>query len=138
MRHRAAAILIVLSTVTALSGCRGEGPYKYAFDNTIQVRLGEYWIKPQRIIVNAGQIHLVAQNDGRLTHNLIVEEEGAEIGTEPRLYGRTPTLHPGELGTEVRSFSLKPGTYRLVCSIGNHENLGQFAELKVIPEGERP
>jgi len=138
VRHRTAAVLIVLCSAVAVSGCRGEGPYKYAFDSTVQVRLSEYAIKPRRIIVNAGQIHLVAQNDGRLTHNLVVEEEGAEIGAEPRLYGRTPTLHPGELGTEVRPFSLKPGTYRLACTIGNHENLGQFAELKVIPEGERP
>ncbi|MEI2702768.1 MAG: plastocyanin/azurin family copper-binding protein [Baekduia sp.] len=120
------------------TGCSGGGPYRYALDSTIQVRLTEYRLSPQRIIVNAGEINLFAQNDGRLTHNLVVEEEGAEIGVEPKLYGRTPTLHPGELGTEVRPFRLKPGVYRLVCSIGNHENLGMHGELKVIPEGEDP
>jgi hypothetical protein len=29
--------------------------------------------------------------------------------------------------------TLKPGKYRLVCTIANHDNLGQYAELKVEP-----
>jgi hypothetical protein len=27
---------------------------------------------------------------------------------------------------------LEPGKYRLVCTIANHDNLGQYAELKVV------
>jgi hypothetical protein len=29
--------------------------------------------------------------------------------------------------------TLKPGKYRLVCTIANHDNLGQYGELKVLP-----
>jgi hypothetical protein len=27
--------------------------------------------------------------------------------------------------------TLKPGKYRLICTIANHDNLGQYGELKV-------
>jgi hypothetical protein len=27
---------------------------------------------------------------------------------------------------------LEPGKYRLVCTIANHDNLGQYGELKVV------
>jgi hypothetical protein len=29
--------------------------------------------------------------------------------------------------------TLKPGKYRIVCTIANHDNLGQYGELKVLP-----
>lgn len=121
-----------------LSGCSDSEQFRYALDSTVQVRLTEYKLTPRRIIVNAGQMSLFAQNDGTLTHNLVVEEEKTEIGEEAVRYGRTPTLHPGELGTEVKPFRLKPGTYRLLCTVGNHENLGMYGELVVIPEGQDP
>jgi len=28
--------------------------------------------------------------------------------------------------------TLKPGKYRLLCTIANHDNLGQYGELKVV------
>ena len=45
-------------------------------------------------------------------------------------YGEpTKTLFPGETGQTT--VDLAPGKYRLVCTIANHDNLGQYAELKV-------
>ena len=32
----------------------------------------------------------------------------------------------------VRRLVLKPGRYRLACTISNHDNLGQYGELKVV------
>jgi uncharacterized cupredoxin-like copper-binding protein len=49
---------------------------------------------------------------------------------EEKQYARTPTAHPGDV---VRTaVTLKPGKYRLVCTIANHDNLGQYGELKVV------
>lgn len=138
MRRRAAATYLSLLAVAAVSGCGDNEQFRYALDSTVQVRLSEYRLTPRRIIVNAGRMSLFAQNDGKLTHNLVVEEEHTEIGALPVRYGRTPTLHPGELGTEVKPFTLEPGTYRLLCTVGNHENLGMYGELVVIPKGEDP
>ncbi len=66
---------------------------------------------------------------------LAVEAWEKEDGEEPELFGRTPTLHPGQTGTEQAPITLKPGKYRLVCTIGTHDDLGQYGELKVVAKG---
>ncbi|WP_272475963.1 hypothetical protein [Baekduia alba] len=94
--------------------------------------LDEYRIRPENFEVPAGRIHLEAVNKGRLTHNLAIESLDPEDGEEPITYGRTDTLHPGEHGSEQAAITLKPGKYRLTCTIGNHDDLGQYGELKVV------
>jgi uncharacterized cupredoxin-like copper-binding protein len=89
-------------------------------------------VLPERIEVRAGRITLVARNTGRLTHNLAVVQFERPLGDEQeKAYGEpTKTLFPGETGQTT--VDLKPGKYRLVCTIANHDNLGQYAELKVV------
>ena len=51
---------------------------------------------------------------------------------EEKQYGKpTKTLFPGQ--SALTTVELRPGKYRLVCTIANHDNLGQYAELKVVP-----
>jgi hypothetical protein len=131
--HRLPALLL-LGALT-LAGC-GDGPsYTSARGGVIRVTLDEYRIRPENIEVPAGTVHLEATNDGRLTHNLAIESFDHEEGEEPTLYGRTDTLHPGQHGSEQAPIRLKPGKYRLTCTIGNHDDLGQYGELKVVAKG---
>jgi uncharacterized cupredoxin-like copper-binding protein len=123
--------LLILGALT-LAGC-GDGPsYTRVSDGVLKVDLDEYRLRPENIEVPAGTIHLEATNSGRLTHNLAIESLDREEGEEPTLYGRTDTLHPGQRGAERDPITLKPGKYRLVCTIGNHDDLGQYGELKVV------
>jgi uncharacterized cupredoxin-like copper-binding protein len=123
--------LLILGALT-LAGC-GDGPsYTRVSDGVLKVDLDEYRLRPENIEVPTGPIHLQATNSGRLTHNLAIESRDREEGEEATLYGRTDTLHPGERGTERNPITLKPGKYRLVCTIGNHDDLGQYGELKVV------
>ena len=117
----------------SLAGCGGSGPaYHRASGNVIRVTLDEYRIRPENVVVHAGRVRLMATNDGRLTHNLAIESFEHEEGEQPKLYGRTDTLHPGQKGSEQEPIVLKPGKYRLTCTIGNHDDLGQYGELKVV------
>jgi uncharacterized cupredoxin-like copper-binding protein len=125
-----AALLLVGALTTA--GCGDGQSYTSAKSGVLHVTLDEYRIRPENIEVTAGPIHLEATNAGRLTHNLAVESFDHEEGEEPTLYGRTKTLHPGEHGSELAPITLKPGKYRLTCTIGNHDDLGQYGELKVV------
>jgi hypothetical protein len=126
--------LLILGALT-LAGC-GDGPsYARVPDGVLEVDLDEYRLRPENIQVPAGRIRLEATNTGRLTHNLAIESLDREEGEEPTLYGRTDTLHPGEHGSERAPIVLKPGKYRLVCTIGNHDDLGQYGELKVVAKG---
>ena len=115
----------------AAAGCGADGPYARARGGTLQLRLDEYRILPQRIQVAAGRVRIVARNVGVLTHNVAVVEFRRLLGDEEeRRYARTKTAHPGQ--TVVKTVTLRRGKYRLVCTLANHDNLGQYGELKVV------
>jgi hypothetical protein len=120
--------MAVLGAAAVASGCSGEPAAVAVSGNTLRVQLDEYRIQPQNVRMKAGRIHLVAVNDGRLTHNLVVESI-TDDPTRQVVYGRTDTAHPGQTVRERDSITLKPGRYRLADTIGNHENLGQYGEL---------
>jgi plastocyanin len=131
---RRRATLAALSALAAipLSGCGSDAPYVPASGRAVSLRLDEYRVLPQRVTVPAGRVRIIARNVGRLTHNVAVVQFDRPLGEdEEKQYARTPTAHPGEV---VRtSVTLRPGKYRLVCTIANHDNLGQYGELKVEP-----
>jgi plastocyanin len=125
-------LLLVALAVLPAAGCGADAAYTRAPDRRVDVRLDEYRVLPERIEVRAGRITLVARNTGRLTHNLAVVQFERPLGDEQEKdYGKpTKTLFPGETGETT--VDLRPGKYRLVCTIANHDNLGQYAELKVV------
>ena len=132
MRRLAALSLL---GALAVAGCGAGQSYTHASDSVLHVTLDEYRIRPENIVIPAGRIHIEAVNRGRLTHNLAIESFDHEEGVEPTLYGRTDTLHPGQHGSEQAPITLKPGKYRLTDTIANHDDLGQYGELKVLPKG---
>ena len=126
LRRAAPSIAVALAAV--LAGCGSAGPVPVA-NRTIGVKLDEYRITPERISAPAGELRIIARNRGRLTHNLKIERVPADPEGRPEVLGGTATLHPGERG-ESR-ITLEPGTYRLACTIANHDDLGQYGELVV-------
>jgi uncharacterized cupredoxin-like copper-binding protein len=129
---RVTLLLVALAAVPA-GGCGATVAYTRAPDRRVEVRLDEYRVLPEHLQVRAGRITLVARNTGRLTHNLGVVQFERPLGTEEeKQYGKpTKTLFPGQ--SALTTVELRPGKYRLVCTIANHDNLGQYAELKVVP-----
>jgi uncharacterized cupredoxin-like copper-binding protein len=125
-------LLLLAMAALAAAGCGEEVAYTHAPDRRVEVRLDEYRVLPEHIQVTAGRITLVARNTGRLTHNLVVVQFKRPLGDEvEKRYGEpTKTLFPGQTGST--SVDLEPGKYRLICTISNHDNLGQYAELKVV------
>lgn len=129
---RAALCLLVALALAPLAGCGADDDVVVDRDNTLQLRLEEYRIIPQTIRVRAGRLHIVARNRGRLTHNVAVESFSDSPETDEVVeFGRTSTAHPGETVTEAEPIRLKPGKYRIVCTIGAHGNLGQYGTLLV-------
>jgi uncharacterized cupredoxin-like copper-binding protein len=131
---RRLAALSLLGALT-LAGCGGGPSYTRVTDGVLKIDLDEYTLRPENLEVPAGTVHLVARNRGRLTHNLAIEDWDRETGEEATIHGRTDTLQPGQTGREREPITLKPGKYRLVCTIGNHDDLGQYGELKVVAKG---
>ena len=125
-------LLLLVTAALAAAGCGDDVAYTHAPDRRVDVRLDEYRVLPEHIQVTAGRITLVARNTGRLTHNLVVVQFDRPLGDEEeKQYGEpTKTLFPGQ--TASTAVNLEPGKYRLICTISNHDNVGQYAELKVV------
>jgi plastocyanin len=133
MAHRRTPLLVPILAAAALVGaCGSDAPYVPASGRAVSLRLDEYRVLPTRVTVPAGRVRIIARNVGRLTHNVAVVQFDRPLGEdEEKQYARTRTAHPGQV--VQTTVNLKPGKYRLVCTIANHDNLGQYGELKVLP-----
>ncbi len=134
MTGRRATLLLAAvtgATAPALSGCGSSPSYAKTSPGHVAVRLSEYRIAPAFAQVRAGRVTIDARNTGHLTHNVAVVQFKRPLSSEDeRMYGKpTRTLFPGQTGSTT--VALTPGKYRIVCTIANHDNLGQYGELKV-------
>jgi plastocyanin len=127
--RRATLLALSLAGALAIAGCGDDGPVTRDDAGVVRLRLDEYRILPQRVRVPSGRFEIVATNRGVLTHNVAIVSAERRPGQDEVQYARTATAHPGQtVRAEVR---LKPGKYRMVCSLANHDNLGQYGELIV-------
>jgi len=125
------ACACLAAAALALGGC-GEGDLLRTERPIMRITLDEYRIVPQNISVRPGRIKVVVRNTGRLTHNLVIQRPPLEVGDKPEeiLGARVKSMQPGE-GAQPIKVTLAPGSYRLVCTIANHDDLGQYGELVV-------
>jgi plastocyanin len=92
-------------------------------NSTLRVTAGEYSFDPGRVVVRgAGPLTIRLRNDGELAHNLRVERGGEDIGG-------TPTFGGGE--TQAGRVNLEHGRYEMVCTVGDHAELGMRGQLEV-------
>ena len=134
MSVRAALLTaLALAAVPALAGCGEDDPVRIE-GRELRVELDEFRIMPEDVSVAPGRLRIVAVNIGRLTHNLhVVREDEEDREAPPTDLGGTGTAQPGETATFTFD-DLAPGEYRIVCTITNHDDLGQYGELVVREE----
>ena len=128
---RSARLLAALLAVgAATAGCNDDPEPVAAENRTIGLRLDEYRITPQAVRAPAGELRLIMRNNGRLPHNVAVETI-PELGSDDQAerIALTPPAHATR--REEVTFVIEPGTYRLVCTIQNHDDLGQVGTLIV-------
>jgi hypothetical protein len=121
----------VATSAFLLGGCGGDHPYRT--DRPIlRIALDEYRIVPQDIVARPGRIKIVVRNTGRLTHNLVIQRPPKKVDDKPvEVPGaRVKSMQPGEVAQPIK-VSLAPGEYRLVCTIANHDDLGQYGRLVI-------
>ncbi|HKR97952.1 MAG TPA: cupredoxin domain-containing protein [Candidatus Dormibacteraeota bacterium] len=118
-RTRAPGLLVtVLLGVLLAAGCGG-GATAHA-PRRFTLVLDDFLIRPQRVQVPAGRLTLTVVNRGRIGHNLRIELGHHTVFS-------VLTLKPGAHAT--RSLRLRPGSYRMLCSVPQHEILGQYGTL---------
>ena len=127
---RSRALSASLLALAAGLGACGSGDVFRTQRPILRITLDEYRIVPQNIEVAPGRVKFVVRNGGRLTHNLVIQNEGPD-GKWIELPGRRlATMQPGQTAVPIK-VAFAPGTYRLVCTIANHDDLGQFGTLEV-------
>ena len=83
----------------------------------------EYSFDPDTIVVTGGgKLTVELDNQGTLAHNLRVFDGGEDIGG-------TPTFAGGEPRTGT--VTVKPGEYEILCTVGDHADLGMTGKLEV-------
>ena len=129
-KHLIPVVLVTLFVVADVAACGDEEPVAVE-GRTLRVRLDEYRIVPQNLRVTEGRLRIVATNVGRLTHNVeVVKQDEDDLEERPVEIDGTRTAQPNE-SASVTIENLPAGEYRLICSIANHDDLGQYGRLVV-------
>jgi plastocyanin len=90
---------------------------------TVRVVADEYSFDPARVVVRgAGPLTVTLRNRGELAHNLRLFRGDEEVGG-------TPTFPGGR--TESGRVNLEHGNYEMVCTVGDHAELGMTGTLRV-------
>jgi plastocyanin len=89
----------------------------------VHVKGHEYGFDPATVVVQgAGPTKIEFENTGSLAHNLRLRRDGQEVGG-------SPTFQGGE--TKSATVDLQPGEYEMVCTVGDHAQLGMKGKLTV-------
>jgi plastocyanin len=121
-------LIPTLAALAVLSGCGGDDdPLRTATvpgDRAIRIEADEYSFDPGRLIVTGAppQLRITLDNVGSLAHNIRVLDGERDLG------GLRSFPSGEQRDTAVR---VPPGEYRLVCTVGDHEELGMTGELEV-------
>ncbi|HEX5527458.1 MAG TPA: plastocyanin/azurin family copper-binding protein [Solirubrobacterales bacterium] len=99
------------------------GPVEEA-TNRLAVKSNEYYFVLSRPKVHAGELTVELNNQGQDAHNLNLQLQGEE--GEVHSIPETQSLQH-----DVAHFDLEPGTYRLWCSLPEHEEKGMHTTLVV-------
>jgi Cupredoxin-like domain len=111
----------VAALAVALAGC--SHAVTAGSNRTVYVAVTEYRLTPNSIrVAGPGVLTIVVHNYGRLTHNLIVSQQGQVV------YGAS-SLWPGQ-SAEV-ALNLAPGSYQMASTILNDPALGAYGTLTV-------
>jgi plastocyanin len=120
-RHLIAAALAAAVALPA-AGCADDIPPTRPREGRVEVALDDYSIAPQRIRAEPGRLGFEVVNRGVIGHTLRVMRGDREVAG-------VKTLLPGASATAAGRF--EKGDYKLVCILGNHEELGMYGTLTV-------
>jgi plastocyanin len=120
--RRPAAQLACLTAAVALTGCASDAAPEQAGRRTVAIEIRDYRYAPQAVRAKPGRIAFRITNRGRVPHNF-------NIRGPSRVRLEVSTLLPGE--TVEAAVKLGRGEFRMYCSIGNHEELGEYGSLEV-------
>ena len=130
MRTLLTSLAIALLAL-GLAACGGDddggggGPaVTFKKGQAVKVKGQEYKFDPGNVVVEGGggTTTIEFENAGSLAHNLRIEKGSEDVGG-------SPTFQGGE--TKSATVDLAPGEYTMICTVGDHADLGMKGKLTV-------
>lgn len=144
LRTVALACAVFVASAVSLVGCGSDSETKSAkpkspkADATLQIEVGEMYIKPASASFPAGNIKLEVTNKGSIVHEVVALRTDTPFDKLEVKDNRVSEADSvGEVGdidggvTKSKVLKLAPGTYVLVCNIPGHYAAGMRAPLTV-------
>ncbi len=108
-----------------------------ALPSRVTVGLREFSVTPSATAAKAGKVTFVAQNTGKVPHELVVlrtNKKAADLlkgsrADESGNVGESGDLKPG--ADKTFAITLKPGHYALICNLPGHYRAGQHTDFTV-------
>ena len=113
-------IPLLAACIVVLAAC--STTTKVPADGTLRVALTEYHVQPQSVQAAAGLLMIVVHNYGRLSHNLVIAQNGHPEAS-------TKAIAPGQT-TELFT-DLPPGKYVMASTILADQALGAYGTLTI-------
>jgi plastocyanin len=87
---------------------------------TLTIEAADLWFRPAEVtLASSGSSTIRLENNGRVVHNLTVDELGLQIVVTARSSGEAVLVDPS------------PGTYEFYCSVSGHREAGMVGTLTV-------
>jgi hypothetical protein len=115
-------LTLLAAALVMLAGAGCGATTTVGSDGSLQIALSEYRVTPQDVHARPGLLTLEVHNYGRLTHNLVISQDG-------RTEAFTPPVAPGQTVQLVAA--LVPGRYQMASSILSDQALGAYGTLDV-------
>lgn len=124
-------VLALALAALGLAACGGDdddggGGSAATFQKGQPVKIvgNEYGFEPGDVTIEGGggPVTIEFENAGSLAHNLRLERDGQDVGG-------SPTFQGGK--TESANVDLQPGEYEMICTVGDHADLGMTGKLTV-------
>ena len=128
---RVPAALLSACALIFAAGCSDDedGPARSVTvrpGDTVNMGADEYRFDPGQITVeargNEASLRIVLANRGSLAHNIHIREGDRNLAA-------TRSFPAGQ--RQSVSATLRPGSYRYVCTVADHEELGMTGELEI-------
>ena len=128
--HRPSRLAPLGALVSLLGVCACGSHVVIVNSSEVRLRLDEFRITPQTVQVHAGRVKIAAFNVGVETHDLEVQADYLRQDGSPIAYNKPTVLQPGQSVTF--KLTLRPGRYKLIDTVANHADLGDYGTLIVV------
>ena len=105
---------------------------------SLTVKMSDYAFAPSDAVAKAGKVTIVAPNDGKVVHELVILRTDANPARLPMKdgavdestsVGEIADVEPG--ATKKVTLRLAPGKYAMVCALPGHYKAGMYGSLTV-------